>query len=129
MFQSVVTRNPLGSPDVIGLGAGAAAGAAAAGLVSAGPRACPGRRADRCRHRDRRLRLPAGARGGVPGARLVLVGIAVGGMLVAVTDYLLTRATLELEQVGLTSAHRHPHRPRLVARRPIGARARRAAAR
>ena len=32
MFQSV-TRNPLGSPDVIGLGAGAAAGAAAAGLV------------------------------------------------------------------------------------------------
>ena len=35
LFQTV-TRNPLGSPDVIGLGAGASAGAACFGLLIPG---------------------------------------------------------------------------------------------
>ncbi|MGY4645237.1 FecCD family ABC transporter permease [Cellulomonas sp. URHB0016] len=93
MFQSV-TRNPLGSPDVIGLGAGAAAGAAAAGLVW--PGAVP---------------VPVGA---VLGAfvavaavwfgsgsgfarpqRLVVVGIAVGAMALAFVQLALARASRE----------------------------------
>ena len=93
MFQSV-TRNPLGSPDVIGLGAGAAAGAAAAGLVWPGV-----------------VPVPVGA---VVGAfvavavvwfgsgsgfsrpqRLVVVGIAVGAMALAFVQLALARASRE----------------------------------
>jgi iron complex transport system permease protein len=94
IFQSI-TRNPLGSPDIIGFTYGSSAGAVAmitivgatqtavalgsigAGLLTA-------------------LAVYALAyRGGVQGYRLVLVGIGVGMMLLALTDYLLTRARLE----------------------------------
>ncbi|ADB52704.1 FecCD family ABC transporter permease [Conexibacter woesei] len=94
IFQSI-TRNPLGSPDVIGFTSGAAAAAVlvivafggstfaiAAGSVAGGL-------------------LTAVAvyllawRGGVSGYRLVLVGIGLSAMLLALTDYLLTRARVE----------------------------------
>jgi iron complex transport system permease protein len=39
-------------------------------------------------------------RGGVQGYRLVLIGIGIAAMLVAVTDYLLTRSTLEEAQAA-----------------------------
>ena len=67
-------------------------------------------------------------RGGVQGYRLVLVGIGIAAMLVAVTDYLLTRSTLEQaqeSQVWLTGTlngrgweHVRPIALALVAARP-----------
>ncbi|MEU3356442.1 iron chelate uptake ABC transporter family permease subunit [Streptomyces sp. NPDC037389] len=93
VFQSV-SRNPLGSPDVIGLGQGSTVGAltvivllhgdptaVAAGAVTGG--------------------LLSGAaiyalawQRGVHGYRFVLVGIAMSAVLVAVIGYLLTKANL-----------------------------------
>ncbi|RSS56667.1 iron chelate uptake ABC transporter family permease subunit [Streptomyces sp. WAC01280] len=87
LFQSV-TRNPLGSPDVIGLGAGAGAGAAAAALFL--PDVLP---------------VPVGALLGAVAAmaivyfstgtgfrhpgRLVVAGIGVGAMATALTQYVV----------------------------------------
>ncbi len=95
LFQSL-TRNPLGSPDVIGFDsgaytgaliviialhgnfAGAAVGALAGGLVSA-------------------LIVYALAwRGGVQGFRLIIVGIGVSAMLTSVNTYLMLRADLQV---------------------------------
>ncbi|GHG66759.1 FecCD family ABC transporter permease [Streptomyces griseocarneus] len=93
VFQSV-SRNPLGSPDVIGLGQGSTAGAllvivlfqgdpaaVAAGSVAGG--------------------VLSGAaiyalawKKGVQGNRFVLVGIAMAAILTAVIGYLLTKANL-----------------------------------
>ncbi|MCC3769469.1 iron chelate uptake ABC transporter family permease subunit [Streptomyces sp. UNOC14_S4] len=93
VFQSV-SRNPLGSPDVIGFGQGSAVGAlavivlfhgspsaVAAGAVAGG--------------------LVTGAavyllawKKGVHGYRLVLVGIGAAAVLTGVRDYLMTRADL-----------------------------------
>lgn len=94
IFQSI-TRNPLGSPDIIGFTYGSAAGAVllivvfgatqtavALGSIAAGLLAA--------------LAVYALAyRGGVQGYRLVLVGIGVGLMLQSVTDYLLTHGRLQ----------------------------------
>ncbi len=94
VFQSV-SRNPLGSPDVIGFGQGAtvsaltvivlfqgsaadvAGGAAVGGLVTGAA-----------------IYLLAWKRG-VHGFRLVLIGIGVAAILTAVIHYLLTMAKLE----------------------------------
>ncbi|KOX10257.1 iron chelate uptake ABC transporter family permease subunit [Nocardiopsis sp. NRRL B-16309] len=88
LFQSV-TRNPLGSPDVIGLGAGAGAGAAIAALVLPGI-----------------VPVPLGALGGAalamvivatatgtglrhPG-RLIIAGIGVAAMAHAVSEFVVS---------------------------------------
>ncbi|WP_129839607.1 iron chelate uptake ABC transporter family permease subunit [Streptomyces sp. RFCAC02] len=92
-FQSV-TRNPLGSPDLIGFSHGAATGAVVVILVL----------------HESAAAIAAGAligglaaalavyllawRRGVSGGRLVLVGIGAAGLLGAVNDYLLSRAGL-----------------------------------
>ena len=99
IFQSI-TRNPLGSPDIVGFVQGASAGAVLEIVVFGGGT----------------FAIAAGAivggigtavivyllamRGGAPGYRLILVGIGIGAMLVAVTDYLLTRSTLEEAQAA-----------------------------
>jgi iron complex transport system permease protein len=95
IFQSL-TRNPLGSPDIIGFEQGASVGAlivitvlaGSGGAVSAGA-------------------LGGGAltaltvyglafrRGGTSGYRLILVGIAIGFLMLSITDYLLARARIE----------------------------------
>ncbi|QLJ01144.1 iron chelate uptake ABC transporter family permease subunit [Streptomyces sp. NEAU-sy36] len=93
LFQSV-SRNPLGSPDVLGLSQGATAGALVVIVLMSGSAAA----------------VTAGAlagglvtglaiyllawRQGVHGYRLVLVGIGVGAMLTAVNGYLLTKADM-----------------------------------
>lgn len=100
LFQTV-TRNPLGSPDVIGLTAGAGAGAAAASLLWAGT-----------------VPVPVGAALGALGcavlvhvatghgfaspAHLILAGIAVSAMAVALTQYvvLVGRRNQSLELAG-----------------------------
>jgi iron complex transport system permease protein len=93
LFQAI-SRNPLGSPDVLGLGQGAAAGAlivivlmgGSAGQVAFG--ALLGGLATGIA-----IYLLAWRRG-VHGYRLVLVGIGVSAMLTAVNNYLLTRSDL-----------------------------------
>ncbi|MER6815777.1 iron chelate uptake ABC transporter family permease subunit [Spirillospora sp. NPDC000708] len=95
IFQSM-SRNPLGSPDLIGFTTGSATGAllqilvfgggavaitvssvAGAFLTAAGVYAVAYRRG-----------------GGVHGARLVLIGVAAAAMLEAANSYLITRAEL-----------------------------------
>lgn len=92
IFQSV-TRNPLGSPDVIGLSAGAAAGAAFVSLIATS------------------IPVPVGALIGgliavtivVVGSgsglaaphRMVVIGIGVAAMSVAVVQFVLARAKEE----------------------------------
>jgi iron complex transport system permease protein len=93
LFQNL-TRNPLGSPDILGLTQGATTGALVAIILT-----------------DATLQLTAGfaalgalatglliwalTRGGDPsGYRLVLVGIGAGAILAGVNGYLLTRTTI-----------------------------------
>ena len=91
IFQRI-TRNPLGSPDVIGFTTGAATGALLVILIFNGD--------------PTQISLGAvggglitaatvyllAVRGGSQGYRLVLVGIGIGAMLLAANDYLITRA-------------------------------------
>lgn len=97
VFQ-LVTRNPLGSPDVIGFTSGAVTGALVVLLVlgGGGERTAVGA-------------LVGGGvtalvvyllahRGGVQGYRLILVGIGLTAVLQAVNSYLLTRARVEEAQ-------------------------------
>ncbi len=93
VFQSLA-RNPLASPDIIGVNAGAAAAAVLVIVVVGGTAS------------EVALGALAGAlvtaiaiyllayRRGVTGYRLVLVGIGVTAMLSSVTSYLLTRAEI-----------------------------------
>lgn len=94
VFQSV-SRNALGSPDIIGFTSGAAAGAVAEILLFHGGQT--------------QIAIAAlvgglvtsmvvyglsAKRGRVAGYRLVLVGIGISAVLSSVTSYLLTRASL-----------------------------------
>ncbi|MEW2495769.1 iron chelate uptake ABC transporter family permease subunit [Streptomyces nodosus] len=93
LFQSI-SRNPLGSPDVLGLGQGATAGALVMIVLFSGSAA--------------QVALGALAGGlvtglaiyllawkrGVHGYRLVLVGIGVSAVVTAVNGYLLTKADI-----------------------------------
>jgi iron complex transport system permease protein len=93
VFQRLL-RNPLASPDIIGINAGAAAGAVfvivvaggSSGLTTVGAFAGS--------------TLTAGAmyllayRHGVTGYRFVLVGIGISAMAIALTRFLLTRAEI-----------------------------------
>jgi iron complex transport system permease protein len=99
VFQTL-TRNPLGSPDVIGFGTGAYTGALLATIAFGGAA----------------FSVEGGAlvgglatagvvyllawRNGVQGFRLIIVGIGVTGMLGAVNTYLLLRGKLEAALAG-----------------------------
>lgn len=93
LFQAL-SRNPLGSPDILGLGQGATAGAlvvivlfsGSAGQVTAG--ALVGGLGT-----GLAIYLLAWKRG-VHGYRLVLVGIGMSAIMTAVNGYLLTKADL-----------------------------------
>ena len=93
LFQTSA-RNPLASPDVLGITQGASAGAVAAIVLGGGAgSACPV--AALCGA------LLTGAllfgltwRAGVDGTRLVLVGIALWAVASALVDWLLTRADI-----------------------------------
>lgn len=95
IFQTL-TRNPLGSPDIVGFGMGAVTGAlivitvlGGSGLpVSAG--ALAGGLATALA-----VYLLALRHGRLSGLRLVLVGIAISALMLAVNDYLLSRARIE----------------------------------
>jgi iron complex transport system permease protein len=107
VFQSV-SRNPLGSPDVIGFSTGAATGGLVAILVTGSTAAAPSSAGSIA------LGTVVGgfatafavhlmsSRTATTGERLVLVGIAVGAMLASVNDFLITRSDLELAQAAAT---------------------------
>jgi iron complex transport system permease protein len=97
IFQTM-TRNPLASPDMIGVNAGATT-AVVAGIVL-GTGSGPGTQA---------LGLSGGlatvlliyllaGRHGATGQRIILIGIAISWMCTSATDYLLTRAQLHQAQ-------------------------------
>ncbi|MFB6786975.1 FecCD family ABC transporter permease [Streptomyces olivaceus] len=96
LFQTL-TRNPLGSPDIIGFTTGSTTGAlvillvggAGAG-VGAGGGALLGGLATAVL-----VQLMTAGRGAAGGSRLIITGIAVGAMLASVNDYLVTRADIE----------------------------------
>jgi len=93
IFQSI-SRNPLGSPDVIGFGQGATVGALSVivlfpeGAVAVSGGAIVGGLAT-----GLAVYVLAWKRG-VHGFRLVLVGIGIAAMLTAANHYLLTKASL-----------------------------------
>jgi iron complex transport system permease protein len=101
LFQSL-TRNPLGSPDVIGFSTGAYTGAlivitligTASGAVALG--ALVGGIGTAL------LVYALAWRGGVAGFRLIIVGIAVTALLASVNTYLLLRAKLEVAVAAAT---------------------------
>lgn len=95
VFQSI-TRNPLGSPDVIGFTTGAATGAivqiilVGGGALATGAWAVGGGVA--CAALVYALSHRRGSTGGY---RLVLVGIGIGAILQAVNSLLITRADVD----------------------------------
>ncbi|WP_308377874.1 iron chelate uptake ABC transporter family permease subunit [Streptomyces sp. ISL-98] len=93
VFQSV-SRNPLGSPDVIGFGQGATAGALLVIVLSKGNSlAVAGGALAGCLLTGAAVYLLAWKRG-VHGYRLVLVGIGAAAMLTALNHYLVTKASI-----------------------------------
>ncbi|MEU3188766.1 iron chelate uptake ABC transporter family permease subunit [Streptomyces sp. NPDC006923] len=93
VFQSI-TRNPLGSPDVIGFGQGATVGALSViVLFHGGALAVAGGAVVGGTVTGAGVYLLAWRRG-VQGYRLVLVGIGVAAMLTAANHYLVTKADL-----------------------------------
>ena len=93
VFQSL-TRNPLGSPDIIGFTGGAATGAVVTILVLGGTMAQVSLGAIVGGMLTGVLVYVLALKKEVQGYRLVLVGIGINAMLLAVRDYLLTRAEL-----------------------------------
>lgn len=92
LFQTV-TRNPLGSPDVIGLSAGAAAGAAAFGVQWPGILPQPvGALVGACAAMA--VVFLATGRGFSSPGRMLLTGIGVSALALAFVEYVIVRAGL-----------------------------------
>ena len=96
VFQSL-TRNPLGSPDIVGFQEGAAVGALIAitvlevgGDVAVSAGALAGGALTALA-----VYLLAFKRGGTSGYRLILIGIAISALMISIIDYLLSRARIE----------------------------------
>ena len=108
IFQSV-SRNALGSPDIIGFTVGSATGALSVVLIGSlsstgvgmGMGAIISGFATAAV-----VMLLAGVRGGATmGQKMVLIGIAVSAMLSSVNDYLITRGDLEKAEAAKTWQH------------------------
>ncbi|GAA4664358.1 iron chelate uptake ABC transporter family permease subunit [Streptomyces chumphonensis] len=93
LFQSL-TRNPLGSPDVLGFTQGAATGALAVIVLAGGSSLALAGGAALGGLLTGALIYALAWRQGVHGYRLVLIGIGVMAVLTGVNGYLLTRAQI-----------------------------------
>ena len=108
IFQSV-SRNALGSPDIIGFTVGSATGALSVVLI--GPLAATGVGMGMGAILGgfvtaAVVMLLAGLGGGATmGQKMVLIGIAVSAMLSSVNDYLITRGDLEKAEAAKTWQH------------------------
>jgi iron complex transport system permease protein len=96
IFQSI-TRNPLGSPDIIGLNAGAAAGAAAVTLVWPGLLPAPIGALAGATIAVVLVLLGAG-RGMQSPHRMVVIGIGIGAMALAFVQFAVARTRREQAQ-------------------------------
>lgn len=94
IFQSL-TRNPLGSPDIIGFTYGSATGAVVMIIVFGAEQGAVALGSIGTGLATALLVYVLSYRGGVSGYRMVLIGIGISFMLLALNDYLLTRARLE----------------------------------
>jgi iron complex transport system permease protein len=94
IFQSV-SRNPLGSPDIIGFTAGSSAAAVFAITVIGGGTLAVAGGAMAGGLLTAFLVYGLAFRDGVQGYRLVLIGIGISAMLEALVNYLLTRGKIE----------------------------------
>lgn len=95
IFQSL-TRNPLGSPDIIGFASGSYTGALVVIILIGGGylQVAAGALVGGCL--TAALVYVLAYRGGVQGFRLIIVGIAVSAMLHALNTWMLIRASLEV---------------------------------
>ena len=99
VFQSL-SRNPLGSPDIVGFTTGSASGAVLAILVlHAGPGGAAGG-AILGGVLTALIVYGLAALGGGALGRVVLVGIGISAMLVALNSYLISRARLDAAQAA-----------------------------
>ncbi|MEU4218625.1 iron chelate uptake ABC transporter family permease subunit [Actinoplanes sp. NPDC026623] len=97
VFQSL-SRNPLGSPDIVGFTTGSATGAVLAIVVlGAGPAGAAGA-AILSGILTALIVYGLAAIGGGAVRRIVLVGIGISAMLVALNSYLISRARLDAAQ-------------------------------
>ncbi|GAA1009540.1 ABC transporter permease [Acrocarpospora pleiomorpha] len=101
LFQSL-TRNPLGSPDVLGFGTGAATGALLQIIVLGGGMTAVAGSALAGGLATALVIYGLAFRRGVHGDRLILVGLAVSCGLVAVNTYLIARADFADAHVAVT---------------------------
>ncbi|MEV0675450.1 iron chelate uptake ABC transporter family permease subunit [Actinosynnema sp. NPDC050436] len=95
IFQNI-TRNPMGSPDVIGLDAGAYTGALIVMTVLHGSSALLTFGSVLGGVLTAALVYLLSMRGGVSGLRLVVIGIAVNATLTALNSWIVLRAELEV---------------------------------
>lgn len=102
IFQSL-SRNPLGSPDIVGFTTGATSGGLVALLVTGAPTAASvvggaliGGMLTAV------FVIVLAARRGLGGEPLILAGIAVGAMLASINDYLISRAPIESAEAART---------------------------
>ncbi|MFC4005394.1 FecCD family ABC transporter permease [Prauserella oleivorans] len=101
VFQTL-TRNPLGSPDIIGFTAGSATGGVAAiALIGAGTLTVALGAVAGGLLTGVLVSVLCGSRG-LRSDRLVLVGVGVSTVLLGVNAYLLTRATVEVAAQAVT---------------------------
>ncbi|WP_166140277.1 FecCD family ABC transporter permease [Nocardioides ochotonae] len=100
LFQSVL-RNPLASPDVIGISQGASAGAVAAILLGGASGALVSLSAIAGGAAVGLMLYAVAWRGGMTGHRFVLAGIGVAYVCSSVIGYLLTRSEVQQAQSAL----------------------------
>ncbi|MDL9938971.1 iron chelate uptake ABC transporter family permease subunit [Gordonia sp. ABSL1-1] len=93
IFQ-LLTRNPLGSPDIIGFGVGSYTGALIVGLVFSGSYLMTASGALIGGLATALVVYALAFRQGVGGFRLVIIGVAVSAMLAAANYWLILRADL-----------------------------------
>ncbi|MGY0233770.1 FecCD family ABC transporter permease [Longispora urticae] len=92
LFQSL-TRNPLGSPDIVGFTTGSATGALVVILLLGGDPSAVAVGAVLGGLATAVVVYLLAVRGGMQGTRLILMGIGVSAMLLSVNAYLITRAS------------------------------------
>jgi iron complex transport system permease protein len=99
VFQSL-SRNPLGSPDIVGFTTGSASGAVLAIIVFGGGPGAAAASAVVGGVLTALVVYGLAAVGGGAARRLVLVGIGISAMLVALNSYLISRARLDSAQAA-----------------------------
>ncbi|MEV0651098.1 iron chelate uptake ABC transporter family permease subunit [Phytomonospora sp. NPDC050363] len=95
VFQSL-TRNPLGSPDIIGFNTGAYTGALVAILLIGGGYCTTAAASLAGGLGTAALVYLLAYRRGVAGFRLIIVGMAIGATLASINTWLIVRASLDL---------------------------------